>query len=158
MNKFLNRFTLLGALSALGLTACGGGGGQALDPNAPGVDAYIYRHSLMEVVAHQMGVLNDMARGKIPADEAKFKTAATDLATLSTMVPGAYMPKPAAIPAQSRALPAIWMNTADFNMKAQALQDSAKMVADSAQSGGIENSKGTVQQLARTCGDCHRTY
>jgi cytochrome c556 len=157
MNKSLSRFAVVGALSALGLTACGGGG-QALDEDAPGAEAYLYRSALMEVIAHEMGIVGGMTRGDVPADEAAFKTMTANIATLAKMVPDAFMPKPAAIPDVSRAMPAIWDNADDFNMKAQAFAQAAQGVADSAQSGGVEGSKGTVQQLGQACGACHRMY
>ncbi len=156
MKRTISRVVFVGALAALGLVACGGGGGQQLDENSPAAKAFIYRSSLMNVMGHQMEVLVGMTRGQIPVDQDKFKMAANDLQTLTTMVPDAFMAM--GIPKMSRAMPAIWQNMADFKMKAQALQDAAKGVVDSAQSGGVDGSKGTVQQLGRTCGDCHRVY
>lgn len=155
MNKSLNKLALVGALSALGLAACGGGG-PALDENSPEAQAYIYRNSIMQVMAHEMGILNGMARGEMPANDDRFKMAATDVATLSALVPDAFMAM--GIPAMSRAMPAIWQNMDDFKMKAMALEDAAKMVSGAAQSGGVEGAKGSVQQLAQTCGGCHRMY
>ncbi len=110
----------------------------------------------MNVMGHEMEVLVGMTRGQIPADQDKFKMAAHDLQTLTTMVPDAFTAM--GIPKMSRAMPVIWQNMADFKMKAQALQDAAQGVAMSADSGGVDGSKGTVQQLGRTCGDCHRMY
>jgi cytochrome c556 len=145
---------LVGVLSAVGLAACGGG--QKLDTDSPEAQAYIYRSSLMEVIAHEMATVNGMARGDIPANEEQFKMASSVLATLSPLVTGAFMQQ--AIVPGSRAMPEIWQNWNDFMMKAQAFADAAGTVNMSAQSGGIEAAKGAVQQLAQSCGGCHRNY
>jgi cytochrome c556 len=154
MKKSLFGLALVGTVSALGLAACGGG--QQLDTDSPEAQAYIYRSSLMEVIAHEMATVNGMARGDIPANEEQFKKASSVLGLLSTNVADAFMQQ-ATVPG-SRALPEIWQNWNDFAMKAQTFADAAATVDMAAQSGGIEAAKGAVQQLAQSCGGCHRTY
>jgi cytochrome c556 len=154
MKKLFGRLALIGMLSGLGLAACGGG--PKFDEDSPEGQAYIYRSSLMEVVSHEMALIGGMARGDIPADEQKFKMAASNLATLSAMVPDAFMQN-LTVPG-SRAMPEIWQNWDDFKMKAQQFADGAMTVNMAAQSGGIDAAKGAVQQLAQTCGGCHRNY
>ncbi|HEU4618084.1 MAG TPA: cytochrome c [Gammaproteobacteria bacterium] len=154
MKKPLRRFAFVGMLSAFGLAACGGG--QKLDTDTPEAQAYLYRSSLMEVMQHEMGLMGGMARGDVPADEMKFKTAASNLAVLSAMVPDAFMEN-LTVP-QSRAMPEIWQNWNDFKMKAQQFADAAAATNMAAQSGGIEGAKGAVQQLGQACGGCHRNY
>lgn len=154
MKKSLFGFALVGTVSALGLAACGGG--QQFDPDSPEAQAYIYRSSLMEVIAHEMATVNGMARGDIPANEEQFKKASSVLGLLSTNVADAFMQQ-ATVPG-SRALPEIWQNWDDFAMKAKTFSDAAATVDMAAQNGGIEAAKGAVQQLAQSCGGCHRNY
>jgi cytochrome c556 len=154
MKKPFFGFALVGVLSAVGLAACGGG--QKVDTDSPEGQAYFYRSSLMEVIAHEMGIVGGMARGDIPADEQKFKTASANVAMLAAMVPDAFMPQ--GIPPGSRAMPEIWQNWNDFVMKAQQFSDAAATANMAAQSGGIEAAKGAVQQVAQSCGGCHRNY
>lgn len=151
--------TLLAATAAIGmaLTAgCGGGVDRDALAETPEGQAFLFRDAAMTLIASKMLTIGDMARGDIPADDAVFTKAATDLAALSGMATEGFMPQ--GIPAGSRALPVIWEDWSDFEMRAQNFQEAAQAVAAAAQSGGLEAARDMVRPLQQTCGGCHSTY
>ena len=139
------------------LTACGGGmGGPQFDPESPGGEAYLYRESIMTLVADKMGLIGGMAREEIPLDEAKFVKATHDLAALSGMLMEGF--ENDTIVPGSRSMPDIWSNMDDFKAKAMDFETAAKGLAAAADSGGFASAQGLVQGTAGTCGGCHRSY
>jgi cytochrome c556 len=158
MDKTCSRFLGVAAAIGLALTAgCGGGGvDRAALQETPEGQAFLFRDSLMTLVASKMLTLGDMSRGEIEADDALFTKAATDLAVLAGMTTEGFMPQ--GTPDGSRALPAIWESWSDFEMRAQNFQEAAQAVANAAQSGGLEGARDLVRPLQQTCGGCHSTY
>ena len=144
------------AFGFLLLSGCGGGG-PMVDEDAPGFEAYEYRHSLMHLAANRMGLIGGMAREEIPLDEAQFVEATAQLAMLAKMnMAGFEMGDE--IVAQSRALPDIWTNMDDFKQKDQDFVDATQRLADAAADNGFAAAQGLVQGTASTCGSCHRAY
>jgi cytochrome c556 len=158
MNKSCRLLVAAAAVGVTALTAGCSGGGVDRDALAetPEGQAFLYRDAVMTLVANKMLTLGDMARGDIPADDAVFTKAATDLATLAGMTTEGFMPQ--GIPAGSRAMQAIWDNWSDFETRAKNFQDAAQAVADAAQSGGLAGARDLVRPLQQTCGGCHSTY
>ena len=159
MKKPSKVLTMLGVAAALGLLAgCGSKGGAEMQkvPDTPQGNAYLFRNGLMEVMAYKLEPLGKMARGSMPVDEKEFVQYANDLNTASQWILEGFMPE-GAIP-QSRALPAIWKNYDDFKMKAMAMQDAVKKVADAANSGGFKAAQPLVGAVGMACGGCHRAY
>ena len=154
------RLSLL--LAATGLVGCGNGadgpaaGAAAVDEESPEYRAYDFRHGLMTVIGNRAGILRGMTTGDVPVDNDRFVKAATDMATLSTMVAEAF-PAGSDV-AGSRALPDVWTNAADFDAKVQDFQAAAMALADTAEAGGFAAAQGSVDALAQTCGACHRPY
>jgi cytochrome c556 len=143
-------------LSFLLLSACGGQGGGGADADTPEGQAFMYRDSVMTILANKMGTIGGMAREEIPLDEAVFTKAVNDLTSVAGMVTEGFMPE--GIPSGSRSLPEIWTNWGDFEQKAQDLQTAAQGLADAVSSGGFAAAQGLVQGTAGTCGGCHRMY
>lgn len=153
MNKALK---ILGTVSGLALLAACGGGGPQFDAESPEGQAYLFRDSLMTLVADKMATLGGMAREEIPLDEEQFVKDASDLAALAGMTLEGFETE--GLVAPSRSLPEIWSNWDDFQQKAMDFQEAAEALADAAQSGGFAAAQGMVQGTAGTCGGCHRTY
>ncbi|HVY67066.1 MAG TPA: cytochrome c [Gammaproteobacteria bacterium] len=155
--------TLLGVvLVPLLVVSCGQGGpgsqtaAKAPEPDTPETAAFHYRDGLMKAIAWKVGKLRGMAQGEVPVDEEAFKKNSHDVVALAGMITEGFIPN-SAVPG-SAALPEIWMNFADFQQKANDLQNAAKALADSADQGGFEAAKGMVQAVGQTCGGCHRPY
>jgi len=156
--------TLLGVvLVPLLVVSCGGqnasapsASAKAPQPDTPETAAFHYRDGLMTAIAWKVGKLRGMAQGEITVDEDAFKKNAHDVAALAGMITEGFIPNSAV--QGSAALPEIWMNFADFQQKANDLQNAAKTLADAADQGGFEAAKGMVQAVGQTCGGCHRPY
>jgi cytochrome c556 len=112
MNKASSTLTLIGAVAAMTLLAACGGGGAPAEDDSPEGQAYLYRHSVMELVARKNAVLGGMARGEVPDDEALFRKSAADLVVLAGMIDEGFEQE--GIAPGSRAMPEIWSNMGDF--------------------------------------------
>jgi cytochrome c556 len=58
----------------------------------------------------------------------------------------------------THAKPAIWSNRADFDKRAEALEDAARKLEQAAQSGDKEAFAAQWKATAKVCGGCHETY
>jgi len=110
----------------------------------------------MHALAWKVGKLRAMAQGDIPVDNAVALKNAQDTAALAGMIPDGFIPN--SIVKGSLALPDIWKNFPDFQMKANDLQMAATALADATKANGFEASKGMVQAVGQSCGGCHRPY
>jgi cytochrome c556 len=141
------------------LAACGGGG-PSYDEESPEGAAYELRHSVMHIAGLKMEFINNMARETIAIDEAAFVRATNQLAVLTEMMPEGFESELTV--AESRSLPEIWDNKADFDMRMQAAIDATADLADAARNGGFAAAQSVVvgsPALSSTyCGGCHNTY
>jgi cytochrome c556 len=110
----------------------------------------------MHALAWKVGKLRAMAQGDIPVDNAVALKNAQDTAALAGMLPDGFIPN--SIVKGSLALPDIWKNFPDFQMKANDLQTAATALADATKANGFEAAKGMVQAVGQSCGGCHRPY
>ena len=148
---------LAAGIAALGLTACGGGGGgPAYDPESPEGMAQMYRDSVMELARQKSGLLIAMANEEVALDEAAFVKAAGDLAAIAAMMPEGFENQ--TLVAGSRTDPAIWDNWDDFESKLVALADATAALAEAAANGGFAAAQGMVRETTGNCGNCHRPY
>ncbi len=149
MKEAFTKLTLAGALGSLALVAgCGGGGEAELEARGRSLSLAQRGHGRPAVRS------GGMHREEIPLDEDVFVESTQDLAAVSGMMLEGFMPEGLVPP--SRAMPEIWENRADFEQKAQAFQDAAEMLAQTAEQEGFEAARGLVQPMLGTCGDCHR--
>jgi len=161
MKKPFAKLSTIGTVLSLALiSACGQGqgpaGGAAVDPESPEGQAFLFRQAVMRVAAKKSATIGGMARGEIPVDEAAFAKAVNDLVVVAGMMTEGFMPQGA--PGDSRALPEIWTNWADFEQKAADLVTGVQGVADATRTGGFAAASPLVQGMAGNCGGCHRTY
>jgi cytochrome c556 len=161
MKRYSEKIAMLASILLL-LAACGqsggGGGASAAGPadDSPEYQAYQFRDGAMHALAWKVGKLRAMAQGDIPVDNAVALKNARDTAALAGMLADGFIPN--SIVKGSLALPDIWKNFADFQMKANDLQTAATALADATQANGFEASKGMVQAVGQSCGGCHRPY
>jgi cytochrome c556 len=156
MNRSSAKVAFL-ACFVLPLAACGqqGGGAAAVD-DSPEYQAFQFRNGVMHGLAWKVGKLRAMAQGDIPVDNAVALKNAKDTAALAGMLADGFIPN--SIVKDSLALPDIWKNFSDFQMKANDLQTAATALADATQANGFEAAKGMVQAVGQSCGGCHRPY
>jgi cytochrome c556 len=120
---------------------------ERTDPNS------IARSELMKMQGKNIGILSEMAEGKIPYDAAAAEAAKAVLIESAGKIEATFMEQGAADPA-SRAKPEIWANWDDFLVKAKALGDAAAAV-DVASAESIGAGMGA---LGGACADCHKVY
>jgi cytochrome c556 len=148
--KWLRAIALL-----VGLAACADDG-LPYDPESPEGKAYIYRHSVMELIDAKSSLLVGMARQEIALDESVFAQAAADLAALSAMTSDGF--ENHTLVEGSRTSPAVSENWDDFQQKLNDLVQATAELADAAQRGGFAAAQGLVQPTMQNCGGCHRPY
>jgi cytochrome c556 len=121
--------------------------GEATDPNA------IARQELMKMQGKNIGILGDMAGGKIAYDAAAAEAAKAVLIETSAKIEATFKDQGAADPA-SESKPEVWTNWDDFLKKAGALNAAATaMDVSSAETIGAG-----MGGIGGACKDCHTTY
>ena len=122
-------------------------------------DAIKARQQHMKDMGAQMKVLGEMAQDKVPYDAAAASAAAATLAEITAMDQSGYWVEGSDINsgAETKALPAIWENMADFEAKTAALNTAAMNLAGVA-GNGLDALKAGFGPVGAACGDCHQTY
>ncbi|HEY5666841.1 MAG TPA: cytochrome c [Gammaproteobacteria bacterium] len=141
------------------LAACAGGGGPSYDPDSPEGQAYEYRDAVMYLAGVRMQLINNMAREQIDLDEAAFVKAATELATLTAMMPEGFGTD--VLVAESLSEPSIWENIDDFNARMNNAIEATAALAEAAQTGGFAAAQQLVVGSPTTssnCSNCHNAY
>ncbi|ROU04053.1 c-type cytochrome [Histidinibacterium lentulum] len=128
---------------------------QDRDPLAAAMSA---RQSHMQLYAHNLGILGGMARGDMEYDADMAAIAAADLVALASVSQQAYWPEGSsnADYEDSRALPAIWEDSAGFEEAKAALLAAATALAATAGT-GPEGLAG-MRDVGGACGACHETF
>lgn len=119
-------------------------------------DAIKYRQASMTLMAHHAGRIGAMANGRIPFDA---KTAADSAAALEAL---ARLPWEGYVPGtdkgETRALPAIWSESAKFKEYGDKLiADTAKVNA-AAKTGNLDAIKASFGAVGQTCKACHDDF
>lgn len=143
------------ALSTLAAMIIGGTAALAQDVPA----AVQARKGQFQLMALNVGVLGNMARGNVDYDAAQASTAANNLVTLSMLDQSFHWPEGTDNMSidGTRALPAIWENLPDVIMKWQAFGAAATGL--SAEAGnGIDALRAALGPVGGTCGACHDAY
>jgi cytochrome c556 len=144
-------------IACTALVACGGGGSggdSGADPAAQ--QAFEQRDAFMHELGDAQELLNDMAAGSIPLDEAAFRAAVETVATSAPMLLGHFENR--TIIAESRTTQAVFDNWEDFTAKSDALVTAATALSEATASGGFAAGSPLVRQVRETCGGCHRPY
>ena len=118
-------------------------------------DPIAQRKELMKSnVGHQKNV-NAMVKGEAPFDAAKANQAFTTWGENAQRIPSLF-PSPPPEGADTRALPKIWENKADFEAKAAALKKAAD--AGKGKTNSLDELKAAAPAVTKACGDCHDAY
>lgn len=139
------------ALSLAGMLAAPISLAQAQDAKAS-VDQ---RVAQMKQIGAAMGALSRVGRGEAPNDQAARETATRLQATTKTVF--TLFPANSVTP-DSRALPAIWTNRADFDAKAKALQDASDKIVAALAANNQAAITAAVGEAGGTCAACHQPY
>ncbi len=139
-------------VAAFATMALAGGHGGA----PPQVKA---RQGHMQLVAFNLGILGNMAKGETPYDAAAAQTAANNLVAVTSLDQSAYW-APGTDSGSiegTRALPAIWENVSDVQRISQELVAAAGELASVA-GDGQEAVGGALRAVGATCSECHKAY
>jgi cytochrome c556 len=107
---------------------------------------------LMDGVKAATGTLGAMGKGEMAFDADKAGEARQALIDHAAKIPAAFEAQE--MDPKSTALPAIWENWADFEMKAQAMGAAAEEL-DTSDLGWVQAGMG---DLGGTCAACHKAY
>jgi len=115
------------------------------------------RQSYFAIVGMTFGPMGDMVKGKIEWNDAQFAAWADDLASVSKVsvergfAPGSEKGK-------TRAKPAIWENTDDFEQKLANFRSEVAALAEAANAGDKAATVEQFKQTGGTCKACHDNY
>ena len=118
-------------------------------------DPLSQRKALMKRNAQNLVAVIKMTRGEDPFDAAKVNAAFAAWADAAQKAPSLF-PEPPKPGEESRALPKIWENKADFEAK---FANFGKAVADNKDKAKtLDELKVAAPVVSKACGDCHEPY
>jgi cytochrome c556 len=114
------------------------------------------RQDLMQKNRHALMTGFGMARGNVPYDAAAAAAAMTIIAEDAAVLPTLF-PAGSETGGETKVLPAIWENKADFDAIAAKLGDDAKAAATAA-ADGLDAFKTALGPVGAACQTCHEKY
>lgn len=139
----------LAAVAAIGLSMAGGMGGAAQP-----ADPVRQRQDLMKNNQEQLRLLTGMSRGQVPFDANRARAALQTVAQNAERIPALF--PPGSQQGKTDALPVIWERKADFDARANKLEQDAK-----AAQGAITDPASlqpALQRVGQNCTGCHDVY
>ena len=116
------------------------------------------RQGQFRIMAFNLGILGSMAKGESPFDAAAAEAAAGNLVALSGLAQNHWPEGSDSMSIDgTRAMSAIWEDTADFEQKWTAFATQAAALADAAPN-GVDGLGAAVGALGQTCQSCHEAY
>jgi len=117
------------------------------------------RQSHMQLYAHNLGILGNMAQGKTEYDAVAAAAAADNLEALSLLSQAGYWPmeSDAMSIEGTRALPALWEDMGAVSEKSGALVEAAQAMAAVAGT-DLTALQGAMGALGGACGGCHKAF
>jgi len=117
------------------------------------------RQSHMRLHGHNIGILGAMAKGDMEYDADVAVGAAANLVALARLSKAGYWPVGSDSDATegTRALPAIWDNLDDLDVKFAGLADAASAM-ESAAAIGLAELQEAMGAVGGACGACHSVY
>ena len=154
--RLISRTMLLAAAPTLPLAATVQG--QSDTPYERHLTA---RQGYMDVLAFNIGVLGNMARGNIDYDAAAAQTAADNLVAMASVDGRAFWPEGSDNFAlgedATRALPAIWDDPEGFGAAWMEYGEAANGMAEVA-GDGLDALRAGIGPLGSSCGSCHEDF
>ncbi len=117
------------------------------------------RKAHMQLYAHNIGILSGMARGNTEYDAEAAVAAASNIADLSHIDETSYWVAgtDSETVEGSRALPALFENLADVQVKIDALHTASMALTETA-GNGLEALQAGIGAVGGACGACHKAY
>lgn len=122
----------------------------------PAVEA---RQGQFQIMALNIGVLGNMARGNAPYDAAQAQAAANNLVAISSIDQSFHWPAGTdnEVLEGTRALPVIWENLGDV-VSLWGDFGTASVQLAAVAGDGLEAVQGAIGPVGESCGACHDTY
>lgn len=120
--------------------------------------ASAYRLGAFRMIGWHLGPLGAMAKGEMPFDADKAKMNADAIAALARFPKNAFIDGSSSDDTNTRALPEIWLDRADFDAKMTAFEEAAQGLATAAAGGSMDAIKPALGKLGSTCKECHKAY
>ena len=120
-------------------------------------DAIKYRQSAFTLLAAHFRRVAGMAQGKIPFD-AKVAAHNAALATTLAALPGAGFGAGTDKGRPQRALPEVWSKPAEFKAAYDDMVGAMAKLDTAAKTGSLDNIKGAVGDVGKTCKNCHDNF
>lgn len=146
MSRCLNILLVLALLAPIGTTFTGAARGETV------VEA---RQRLMVSIVRATKVPRAMVAGEAPFDEAAVKAAVKQVLEATAVMPRLF--PDGSLDATSTALPAIFENRADFEIRLLELEKAAVALAFAAKQ-GPEDFKFAFSEYEASCDSCHAKY
>ncbi len=161
----MKRFFGRRGAAVLGLTALGLLGiataiaaESAPTPEDQAKNAVDVRQSIFKLQGWNMDPMAGMLRRRIPFDAKVIEQNAKRIEALASMIPDAFKVDTRSFNVESDALPLIWDQKSDFDMKAQALVMASQALAEAAASGDQSKTVPAIANVGKACGACHDKF
>jgi len=119
--------------------------------------AIAYRESMMTLIGHNFGPMQQTLEGKIPWDDARMAAWGKDLAALAGLNQMRGFPE-GSDKGDTHAKPEIWKNMDDFRKKMEDFQLEAAKLGKVAAGGDRKAIEEQIKATGKTCGSCHDDY
>jgi len=119
-------------------------------------DAIKYRKASFTVMAAHFGRIGAMASGRAPFDAKVAADNAAVVETLSKLPWAAFAP--GTDKGDTRALPAVWSESARFKEGADKMQAEIAKLAAATKTGNLDNVKAAFGAAGQTCKACHDDF
>lgn len=148
----MKRFALTAATAALAVTTALPAAAQFQRPD----DAVKYRKGAFFVMGQHFGRIGAMANGRVPFDAAVATANAEIVATMATLPFAGFVD--GTDKGDTRALPKIWTERAQFDAGAKKLQEETQKLVAAAKSNNLDQLKAAFGAVGQTCKACHDNY
>jgi cytochrome c556 len=118
-------------------------------------DLLSQRKALMKQNGQHAAAASKMVKGEEPFDVAKVNAAFAQWTETAQKLPSLF-PEPPKPGEETRALPKIWENKADFDAKIAAFAKAVSENKDKAQT--LDELKDAMPNIGKACGGCHEPY
>lgn len=119
-------------------------------------DAIKYRKGALTVMGNHFGRIGAMASGRVPFDAKAVADNAAIVETMSKLPWAAFVP--GSDKGDTRALPEIWTEQAEFKAAAEKMQGEVVKLVAASKTGNLDSVKAAFGAVGQTCKACHDNY